>query len=211
MRQSLTALFLAFCTSNVAFGQLKVTEAEVPSNSFAEAIVTLPKDGVATFVVTPTPHKMVELPDRVYFNGDPGNYSITVIVSTLEAGKIVTKKHTDTVKLGKAPQPPPVPDAFQTAYDAESDPKKGEYVSKLAALYKTAAETGVMGETNSDIFNNMMAASRRMLPESAIPKVRAVIGSRLNPVLNPPGAKADKTKVYAEFAAIGKALLNIKQ
>lgn len=206
----MTALFLAFCTHNVAFGQLKVTEAEVASNSFAEAIVTLPKDGVATFVVTPEPKKLVELPDRVYFNGEAGTYTITVIVANIEGGKIVTKKHTDTVKLGRAPQPPPVPDALQTAYDQETDPKKAEYVAKLAALYKTAAEGGVSGDTNLEIFNAMLSASRKMIPEAVIPKVRAVIGSRLNPILNPPAAKADRARVSAEFAAIAKALQSLK-
>lgn len=200
---------------------INVVENPVPANSFAECSVSIPDGSSVAFIVSPTPTKQVEYDNKLLFNGPAGNYQVTSIVFTIKDGKITNSKTTKTITIGKAPQPPPVvpddPDvpvdafkaAIQKAFTAEADLDKATSTAKLAALYRNASKTTVNDtqiKTNGALFDTMKVASRSMLSENAIPKVRAEIGKRLNPLSSAAATPIDRSKLAIEFAAIADAL-----
>jgi hypothetical protein len=111
---------------------------------------------------------------------------------------------------GPAPGPTdPFAAAVAAAYAAEADPQKAAYVQKLAALYSQAAAMmdADTSKTMGELFTKLKAASGTLLPATALPKVRAVVGADENAVLGTDPAKAvDKAACKAEFTKCAAAL-----
>lgn len=119
------------------------------------------------------------------------------------------------------PNPPPPTDPFsqavQAAYTAETDAQKASEVAALASLYKTAATTTVNDTTLAtlgDLFQVMQTASAGLLPATAIPGVRKVIGTEITAALGTtattPLDAAMRAKAGAEFSKIATALGAVK-
>lgn len=115
------------------------------------------------------------------------------------------------------PPPPPVVDAFQKAvqdaYTADLGPDKARHTAALARVYRAAATSTVVDPTVATygaLFADMKSASLLLLPETVIPGVRKVIGSRLNPTMSQPASAIDRVKTAAEFLAIATALEGVK-
>lgn len=148
----------------------------------------------------------------------PGTYVVFLAVGD--------KDGIDTIKWqlkvsGEPPKPPappaPTPADFakllHDAYAAEAEPEKARSVAALASLYRAAAKTTVDDatiKTYAQLFADMKTASASLLSPSAVPRVRKVIGDRLNPLFSGAEQAIDREKVKAEFNAVATALEGLK-
>ena len=141
----------------------------------------------------------------------------------------VVERILKTVK-GPRPPPSPVPDpkpkppdppvpvdefakAIQDAYTAELSPDKAKHVAALASLYRAAAVTTVIDptvKTYGDLFADLKTASRTLLPESAIPGMRKVVGARLNLTMSKAADPVNRDQTAAEFVKVAAALGGVK-
>lgn len=223
IRTALTIAALIFA-AEVNAAEIKFAETPVPVNSFAEATIQLTEKESVVWLVSPEPVKMVETNNFLYFSGPAGEYKVTALVQSIEGMKVKTVKVHAKVSLGgqvPPPIPPPIPptpsDQFtkdiQAAFALETAPERTLYAQKLAAIYKVASEKTVQDpniKTMGQLFDTMKEASRQLLPETGIPKVRKVIGDRLNPIFGAASSPIDRAKVAAEFKAVADALNTIK-
>lgn len=208
--------------ANTAKAQITVVENPVQANSFAEVSIKVPEKQSVVWDVSPDPVKIVENGETLYFNGPAGRYRVTATLQWIEGDRVRSKRIRQDVVIGRSPQPPPGPgpvdpvnptDAFslaiQAAYERETATDKATSVSKLASIYRVAATTTVLDPnitTNGQLFDTMQTASRTMLPATAIPLVRRVVGDRLNPLAGAVSTPIDRTKLAAEFKTIADAL-----
>jgi hypothetical protein len=187
----------------------------------AKAIAYVGLDGLKAFPSSELKdaRKLVVNPPRA------GRYRF-VAVGTLGDEQTATPF---VVVVGDAPAPPPVPpgpvppaptpDDFslsvKAAYLIDQSPAKARDAAALASLYRVAATTTVKDATvttNEALFKDLVAASRILLPEAAIPGVRKVIGARLTGTADKPGplrnpaSPVDRDRAAAEFLAVAAAL-----
>lgn len=224
IRLSVSFLSLLLIASN-AFGQITVLQNPSPQSSFVEASAKLETGQSVTWFIVPEPMKQVEIDNTVYFNGPAGTYSVSALVLSVKDGKVVNKKTNIKVVIGSAPPIPPVdpiipPDpkpvdvfttAIQVAFTSEGAADKATSTAKLASIYRMAAKNTVTDptiSTTAQLFATMKTASEALLPPTAIPSVRKVVGSRLNPVFGTSATldAATRAKLVAEFTAIADAL-----
>lgn len=210
-------IVMLILTIPAASAEIAVSENPVPANSFAECTIKVETKQSVSWNVYPEPVKVVEIDNTVYFNGPPGTYKVTATVFWIEGDKVRTRKHSQTVTLGKGPPGPiPVPiddfqKAMQDAYDKESSPDKAIHVAKLASLYRTASTNLDPNiKTYGQLFDVMKTASRTLIPETAIPLVRRVVGDRLNPSFSAASSPIDVAKIQKEFKAVADALSGVK-
>lgn len=200
---------------------ITVAENPVPATSFADVTIKLAPKQSVSWSVYPKPTKMVEDNGTLYFNGPPNVYEVTASVFWIEGDIVKIKKVTQSITLGKPgptpPPPTPAPSEFdqavQTAFDKETSPDKAVHVAKLASLYRVAADSTVKDpliKTYGQLFDTMKAASLKLLPETAIPHVRRVVGDRLNPLAAAASTPVDRDKLAAEFKAVADALSKVK-
>lgn len=199
--------------------QVTVSENPSPQSSFVEASAKLEVGQSVTWFIVPEPVKQVEVDNIVYFNGPAGTYHVTALVQTVVNNKVVNKKFKATVVIGSVAPVIPV-DQFakdiQAAFTSESATDKALNTAKLASLYRMAAKTTVNDasiKTFGNLFDTMKTASVALLPETAIPAVRKVIGARLNPQFGAASTVLDATsraKLASEFNAIADALTSTK-
>lgn len=218
------SLMIALVMQGVAFGQVTVVQNPSPQSSFVEASAKLDVGQSVTWFIVPEPTKQTEIDNIVYFNGPVGTYSVTALVQTVVANKVVNKKYNVKVIIGTAPTPiPPIPvdpidpfaAAIQAAFTAETAADKGTNTAKLASIYRVAAKTTVNDPTvttAAQLLTTMKTASETMFPATAIPGVRKVIGTRLNPQFATTGTldATTRAKLVIEFNAIADALSSAK-
>lgn len=228
MMRVLSVIASVLLMAGSCYGQVTVVENPSPQSSFVEASAKIEVGQSVTWFVVPEPTKQVEIDNIVYFNGPAGTYHITALVQTVKDNKVVNKKYKAVVVIGtptppSPPEPPPAPkpvDQFtkdiQTAFTAETAPDKALNTQKLASLYRVSAKSTVTDKsitTYGQLFDTMKIASVAMLPESAIPGVRKVIGARINPQFGAASKALDdasRTKLVSEFNAIADALSSAK-
>lgn len=138
----------------------------------------------------------------------PGTYTL---VAQVPAGDDVLSA--DVVLTITGSITPPVIDTFlqdvQAAYTRETATDKKVNVGKLASLYRTAATQTVPDptvKTYGDLFKDMKTASEALIPVTAIPDVRKVVGVRLNKTMNNPATAIDRVLAASEFNAVATAL-----
>lgn len=152
---------------------------------------------------------------------EAGSYVLTFwTIGAGEKGFSQVVIATEEKPVPPVPPGPPIPPAptdpfslaIQAAFTAELAPDKLTSAGKLASVYRMAAKSTVRDTTittTGQLFDVMTKASRVMLAETAIPKVRAVIGSRLNPIFGT-SVTLDRDRIAAEFNAIADALSAVK-
>ncbi len=204
--------------------QVSVVQNPSPQSSFVEASAKVEVGQSVTWFISPEPTKQVEIDNIVYFNGPPGVYTVNALVFTVKDNKVTTKKFTQKVTIGEPVPPVPVPvpvpsdpfvKAIQDAFTNEIAADKAVNASKLASIYRMAGKNTVNDATitnTGQLFDTMKTASRTLLPDTAIPGVRKVIGARLNSAF---GASvtldsATRAKLATEFNAIADALSSAK-
>lgn len=227
MKHMLSALTALVLLAGSVHGQVSVVQNPSPADSFVEATAKLADGQSVTWFVSPEPTKQVEIDTTVYFNGPAGTYTVTALVLTVKDGKVTSKKYTSKVVIGDPIPPiPPIPptpptpiDAFnqaiQAAYTVEVGTDKATSTAKLASIYRMAAKNTVTDptiSTTAQLYATMKTASETLLPATAIPGVRKVVGTRLNPVFGTSTTltTASRTQLAAEFNAIADALSSAK-
>jgi hypothetical protein len=148
-----------------------------------------------------------------------GSYRVGVFGA---AADVPTEVAVCVVTVGDpAPPTPPVPPtptdplatALQTAYAAETEPKKAAYVDSLASVFAGASFLLADNQPVSDLKAKLAAAihdpTQGGLPQGAIPKVSKVITDHLSAQIGTSGT-VDKTKALTAFIALSKALGRLK-
>ncbi len=221
LRNLLVAATLLLSFQGAKAEDISVVEKKVPVGSYAECTFPVPAGASVIWNVSPEPVKTTEYDSTLLFNGLPGTYNVTAILVSVKDGKVTTKKYKTTLVIdGTAPIPPPpvVPptplDAFtqaiQTAAATDRDPVN---TAKLASLYRVAGTTTLNDPkivTYGDLFDTMKAASLNLLPATAIPATRKVVGDRLNAIGSAASSPIDKPRLAAEFKAVADALSTVK-
>lgn len=171
-----------------------------------------------------------KLKSNYEFIAPPGRYKIRVRAfkgeDVLEAWYEVELLGSEPTPVPPTPIPPtPVPvDQFTkdvaTAYAQEPLSTRQVHTKALASLYAAASTTTVNDPTittNEQLFRDLTVASDLLaqqgkLPKSAIPKIRATIGSRLTGSAEKPGtlrnpaAPIDRMLAGKELKAVADAL-----
>lgn len=161
-------------------------------------------------------------PNAVAVIGDAaGVYRLEAVASVDDAIARAVCNVTIGTPPGPGPTPPPGPaDPFaksvQDAWGQETDPNRVAQAQQLAALYKeaeaTANDAGLM--TLNDLYATLQAASAKLLPTAALPKVRAAVAAYLSAQLGTaPATPLDaslRAKAVAAFAAAAAALGGLK-
>ncbi len=124
---------------------------------------------------------------------------------------------------GPNPNPTPVPPddplakALQAAFTLETDAGKKSQCTLLATLYKTAATSTVNDatlKTVGDLYQVMRKAAQSLIPDAALPKVRAAVAAELSAKLpkaaSAPLDAATRALAGKTFAKVGAALEGVK-
>jgi len=148
----------------------------------------------------------------------PGTYFLSFWTVGEDTGSTTVITVRGSVPPTPIPPGPPIPvddftKAVQAAFALETAPDRAISVGKLASLYRQAAKVTVNDPaltTYGQLFDVMKKASVSMIPETAIPQVRRVVGTRLNSQFSAAASPLDRAKIGAEFAAVAEALSAIK-
>lgn len=127
---------------------------------------------------------------KIIFVGPPGSYAVEATVVDFDSKTINQADVTVTIGDPVPPGPPPPADPFmttlQSVWTQETASDRCASAAQLAALYSTAGGTTINDTTLltvGDFFTKWKAAVASLLPTTAIPKVRAAIGTNLDGVL----------------------------
>lgn len=121
----------------------------------------------------------------------------------------------------ESPEPPPAPDAFQSAINGawlgESGPDRFRQRDLLASLYRIASADTVHRQsmtTVGELFTAMQQASKSLLPTDALPTIRSVIAAELRLKLpTEPGTPLDaatRDRFREQFARVAKVLSELR-
>ncbi len=151
----------------------------------------------------------------------PGSYRLLAYTSDA-SGPTPPAVCTVTVGTPAPPTPPgpptptdPFSQAVQAAYTSCPDPAKATRIKDFAALYRQASTTTVNDPTlvdTSALLAVLIKARQALMPDTALPGVRKVVGTELNKTLAKPQALDATTRplVGKLFAQVATALEGVK-
>ena len=168
--------------------------------------------------VCPAPQAPDALPlgdgkELVFVAAQAGNYELIAWTAGSD-GPTEATHCTVKVESEEPPIPPdPLLEKLRAAWSQESDPQRTTRRDLLAAVYRTAADTTIKSSTLhnlGELFTALRQAANAVLPDDALPNIRAAIGEELRKTLPlDPETKMDdamREKCSTTFRRIADAL-----